>query len=58
MPKLSLPQIRAMLDDAKAAYKAKFTPDFYHASPSNKIKAFDTQAERNPSFLTALEEFL
>ena len=41
MPKLSLPQIRALLDDAKAAYKAKFTPDFYHASPSNKIKEFD-----------------
>ena len=46
------------LGEAQAAYKAKFTPDFYHASPSNKIKAFDTQAERNPSFLTALEEFL
>ena len=41
MPKLSLPQIRALLDDAKAAYKAKFTPDFYHASPANDIKAFD-----------------
>lgn len=44
------------LGEAQAAYKAKFTPDFYHASPSNKIKAFDTQAERNPNFLTALEE--
>ena len=42
MPKLSLPQIRAMLDDAKAAYKAKFTPGFYHGSPSNDIKAFDS----------------
>jgi hypothetical protein len=44
------------LGEAQAAYKAKFTPGFYHGSPSNSIKAFDTQAERNPNFLTALEE--
>jgi hypothetical protein len=47
---------KKLFEEAQAAYKAKFTPDFYHASPSNKIKAFDTQAERNPNFLTALEE--
>jgi hypothetical protein len=51
-----LSAIKKMSEEAQAAYKAKFTPDFYHASPSNKIKAFDTQAERNPNFLTALEE--
>ena len=44
------------LGEAQAAYKAKFTPGFYHGSPANDIKAFDTQAERNPNFLTALEE--
>ena len=44
------------LGEAQAAYKAKFTPDFLHGSHSNKITAFDTQAERNPNFLTALEE--
>lgn len=41
MPKLSLPEIRALLDEAKAAYKAKFTPGFYHGSPANNIEAFD-----------------
>jgi hypothetical protein len=45
-----------LLGDAKAAYKSKFTPGFYHGSGSNKIKEFDTQAERNPNFLTAFEE--
>lgn len=39
MPNLA--KMKALLEDAKAAYKAKFTPDFYHASPSNNIKAFD-----------------
>jgi len=41
MPKLSIAEIRAVLDDAKAAYKAKFTPGFYHGSPSPNITAFD-----------------
>jgi len=41
MPKLSIAEIRAVLDDAKQAYKAKFTPGFYHGSPTNKITAFD-----------------
>jgi hypothetical protein len=29
------------LDLAKEAFKKKFTPGFYHGSPSNKIEAFD-----------------
>tara|TARA_R110000868_G_scaffold42198_5_gene143230 strand:- start:1143 stop:4556 length:3414 start_codon:yes stop_codon:yes gene_type:complete len=45
-----------ILEAAAAAFKKQFTPGFYHGSPSNKIKEFDTQAERNPNFLTALEE--
>jgi hypothetical protein len=45
-----------VLEAAAAAFKKKFTPGFYHGSPSPNIKAFDTQAERNPNFLTALEE--
>lgn len=48
--------IKKLFEEAQAAYKAKFTPDFLHGSHSNKITAFDTQAERNPNFLTALEE--
>lgn len=36
-----LSAIKKMSEEAQAAYKAKHTPGFYHASPSNKIKAFD-----------------
>ena len=32
---------KKLLEEAQAAYKAKFTPGFYHGSPSNKITAFD-----------------
>ena len=32
---------KKLLSEAQAAYKAKFTPGFYHGSPSNNIKAFD-----------------
>jgi hypothetical protein len=35
--------MRALLEDAKAAYKAKFTPGFYHGSPASDIKAFDPE---------------
>ena len=51
------------LGEAQAAYKAKFTPDFYHASPSNKIKAFDaSKGDRafpteGVTFLTKEPEF-
>ena len=31
-----------VLEAAAAAFKKKFTPGFYHGSPSNKIKAFDS----------------
>jgi hypothetical protein len=51
-----LSAIKKLSDEAQAAYKAKHTPGFYHGSPRNDIKAFDTQADRNPNFLTALEE--
>lgn len=37
-----LSAIKKMSDEAQAAYKAKFTPGFYHGSPSNKIKEFDS----------------
>lgn len=33
--------IKKLFEEAQAAYKAKFTPGFYHGSPSNKITAFD-----------------
>ena len=32
---------KKLFEEAQAAYKAKFTPGFYHGSPSNNIKAFD-----------------
>ena len=51
MPKLSLPEIRALLDEAKAAYKAKFTPGFLHSSASNKIAEFDPSKSSKPKEL-------
>jgi hypothetical protein len=36
-----LSAIKKLSEEAQAAYKAKFTPGFYHGSPSNKIEAFD-----------------
>ena len=41
MPELSPTAMKAFLEEAKAMYKAKFTPGFYHGSPSPKIKDFD-----------------
>jgi antitoxin component HigA of HigAB toxin-antitoxin module len=43
MPKLTPAQMKAAVE----AFKKKFTPGFYHGSPSNKIKAFDPA--HNPS---------
>lgn len=48
MPKLPLPEIKAILEEAKQAYKAKFTPGFYHGSPSPNIKAFDSTKGTKP----------
>ena len=58
-----LSAIKKLSEEAQAAYKAKFTPGFYHGSPSNEITAFDaskgdkafptegvTFATRNPKF--------
>ena len=36
-----LSAIKKLSEEAQAAYKAKFTPGFYHGSASNKIKEFD-----------------
>jgi hypothetical protein len=64
-----LSAIKKMSDEAQAAYKAKFTPGFYHASPANDITAFDslkspkgpekvtpgvTFAARNPNFSNSI----
>ena len=64
-----LSAIKKLSEEAQAAYKAKFTPDFYHASPSNDIEVFDslksskgpekvtpgvTFAARNPDFANSI----
>jgi len=54
MPKKipSISEVKAFLDRAKA-YKEQFHPsDFYHASPSNKIKIFDPASARKGEELT------
>ena len=71
--KLAIAALKAALQDspeaAKEFFKKKFTPGFYHGSPSNDIKAFDslkspkgpekvtpgvTFAARNPDFANSL----
>ncbi len=39
---------KKLFEEAQAAYKAKFTPGFYHGSPSNKIKEFDSTRNADP----------
>ena len=46
MPNLA--KMKALLEDAKAAYKAQFTGGFYHGSPSPNIKAFDPLKNTDP----------
>ena len=46
MPNLA--KMKALLEDAKAAYKAQFTSGFYHGSPSPDIKAFDPLKNTDP----------
>jgi hypothetical protein len=54
---------KKLFEEAQAAYKAKFTPGFYHGSPSNNIKAFDpSKGDRafpteGVTFLTKEPEF-
>lgn len=41
------------------AYKAKFTPGFYHGSPSPDIKSFDpTKSPRDPMYVTPKASFV
>ena len=47
------------LGEAQAAYKAKFTPGFYHGSPSNSIEAFDpTKSAKDPMYITPQATFV
>lgn len=46
MPNLA--KMKALLEDAKAAYKAQFTSGFYHSSGSPNIKAFDPLKNTDP----------
>jgi hypothetical protein len=46
MPNLA--KMKALLEDARAAYKAQFTGGFYHGSPSPNIKAFDPLKNTDP----------
>jgi hypothetical protein len=39
---------KKLFNDAQAAYKAKFTPGFYHGSNANNIKAFDPLKNTDP----------
>jgi len=44
MPKLTPAQMKAAIEE----FKKKFTGGFYHGSPSNKIKAFDSSKNPDP----------
>lgn len=39
---------KKLFEEAQAAYKAKFTPGFYHGSGANNIKAFDPLKNTDP----------
>lgn len=50
---------KKLLDEAQAAYKAKFTPGFYHGSPSPNITAFDpTKSAKDPMYTTPQATFV
>jgi hypothetical protein len=54
-----LSAIKKLSEDAQGAYKAKFTPGFYHGSPSNKIKEFDpTKSNKPEEYITPGVTFL
>ena len=52
MPKLTPEEMKGVI----AAFKSKFTTGFYHGSPSPNIKAFSNEVDRNPNFLSPLEQ--
>ena len=57
MPNLA--KMKALLEDAKAAYKAQFTGGFYHGSPSPNIEAFDpTKSAKDPMYITPKATFV
>ena len=59
MPKLSPKDMQAALAVAQKAFKEKFTPGFYHGSPSNKIEAFDpTKSVKDPMYITPKATFV
>ena len=59
MPKLSPKDMQAALAVAQKAFKEKFTPGFYHGSPSNKIKEFDpTKSVKDPMYITPKATFV
>lgn len=59
MPKLSPKDMQAALAVAQKAFKEKFTPGFYHGSPSNRIKAFDpTKSNKPEEYITPGVTFL
>ena len=54
-----LSAIKKLSEEAQAAYKAKFTPGFYHGSPSNSIEAFDpTKSMKDPMYITPKATFV
>ena len=54
-----LSAIKKLSEEAQAAYKAKFTPGFYHGSPSNSIEAFDpTKSIKDEMFTTPHATFV
>ena len=48
MPKLTPAQMKAAVEE----FKKRFTPGYYHGSPSNKIKAFDSSKAKDPDLAT------
>jgi len=48
MPKLTPAQMKAAVEE----FKKKFTGGFYHGSPSNKIKTFDSSKAKDPDLST------
>ena len=50
---------KKLLEEAQAAYKAKFTPGFYHGSPDPSITAFDpTKSAKDPMYITPKATFV
>lgn len=61
--KLAIAALKAALQDspeaAKEFFKKKFTPGFYHGSPSPDIEAFDpTKSAKDPMYITPKATFV